>query len=313
MKAHLRHCSLTVPLILWLSGVLFLITTALVGCGLGRRTDHPRLSLQEREQVAVAIATDYVTDHDLDRAKARLAELGVANPVQWIVFLSERYIAEGRDASVVESLIALSQGLGVRTQRMTDYLVASASTATPAVTKRTEQTGTEETRSLPLPDSTSTFVPPTNTPVPMTETPVPPFPTPTSTVTPVPSPFAVARKAANVRSGPGTNYPIIGAAAVGDRFDIVGRNGNSSWWQICCVKEGLGWIYAPLVDSGGNITTVALAAEIPPPPPTDTPAPTPTPVPSVDFRIISQRMWSVQENGGSFDGPSLHCGYGHDI
>ena len=55
-----------------------------------------------------------------------------------------------------------------------------------------------------------------------------------------------------------------------------------------------------------------IAANIPAPPATPTPAapPTPTkaPKPDVDFVVTGVRLWGPQENGGYFDGPSLHCG-----
>jgi len=55
-----------------------------------------------------------------------------------------------------------------------------------------------------------------------------------------------------------------------------------------------------------------VATNIPTPPPTPTPAPPPTPTappkPAIDFVVKSVRLWGPEENGGYFDGPSLHCG-----
>jgi hypothetical protein len=57
---------------------------------------------------------------------------------------------------------------------------------------------------------------------------------------------------------------------------------------------------------------VAVAASISAPQATPTPAPptaTPEPTrPPIDFVVASIRLWGVEENGGYFDGASLHCG-----
>lgn len=45
----------------------------------------------------------------------------------------------------------------------------------------------------------------------------------------------------NVRSGPGTNYPIIGRATAGERFPIIGRSANCTWLQIAR-EGGTGWV-----------------------------------------------------------------------
>ncbi len=50
----------------------------------------------------------------------------------------------------------------------------------------------------------------------------------------------------NVRSGPGTDYSIVGAARVGQQFLVTGRNPAGDWWQIDYEGQN-GWIYAPLV------------------------------------------------------------------
>lgn len=89
----------------------------------------------------------------------------------------------------------------------------------------------------------------------------------------------------NVRGGPGTNYPVVGAATAGDEFPIIGRNEGGDWWQIDFSGQ-TGWMYAPYV-TATNAENVPVATVIPAPPPTDTPTPTPTPEPAAsdpDFR-----------------------------
>ena len=60
----------------------------------------------------------------------------------------------------------------------------------------------------------------------------------------------------NVRGGPGTNYPVIGAAAAGQQYAALSRNAAGDWWQI--EYEGrLAWVY------GGLVTPSAGAANAP--------------------------------------------------
>ncbi|MCD6290177.1 MAG: SH3 domain-containing protein, partial [Anaerolineae bacterium] len=93
-----------------------------------------------------------------------------------------------------------------------------------------------------------TFTPtPTPKPEPTdTPTPIPPTPTPSPTNTPTPlPPAAIPTTNMNVRKGPGTNYPIIGAARAGQVYLITGKNPRGDWWQID-YRGRAGWLYAPL-------------------------------------------------------------------
>ncbi|MFZ1756295.1 MAG: DUF3048 domain-containing protein [Caldilineaceae bacterium] len=71
----------------------------------------------------------------------------------------------------------------------------------------------------------------------------------------------------NVRSGPGTNYPVLEQVLAGQPFEAIGRNEDSSWLKICCPVESdeSGWINAPLVAITAPPETLPLA-EIPPTP-----------------------------------------------
>ena len=114
-----------------------------------------------------------------------------------------------------------------------------------------------------------------------------PVPTATSrpaspTDTPVPVPhFTVNSAQVNVRTGPGTVFPITGTLEQGDRFDISGRNAAGDWLEFCCVNGQRGWINAPLLDVSQEAASIPLAQDIPAAPaPTDTPLPSPnTPAP----------------------------------
>ncbi len=174
------------------------------------------------------------------------------------------------------------------TRTPTHTPTASGPTATPTETNTPGPAPT----SSPTSTLTATRVPtatrtprPTGTPT-ATRTPTPtsaPTRTPTATPTPAPAPyFTVNTALANVRTGPGNNYPVIGTAAQGERYDITARNPANSlraaWMQFCCVNEQSGWIYAPLLIISHDLSAIPIASAIPQPP-TFTPTPTPTPQP----------------------------------
>jgi uncharacterized protein YraI len=110
------------------------------------------------------------------------------------------------------------------------------------------------------------------------------------------SPLVTANLDANVRSGPGTNYSIVGGLAEGESALVTGRNAGTSWWQIS--YEGRSAWIANSVVTANTLAFNAPVVEAPPPPATNTPlpptatslptatsGPTATPVPSTGFRI----------------------------
>ena len=110
-------------------------------------------------------------------------------------------------------------------------------------------------------------------------TPTPPPAEPTATPTPEGVTVTVLQNM-NVRSGPGTNYPIVGAGTAGQSTKVIGRNDDGSWLKIEYPSaDGSGWVFAELVQVTGNPESVAIAQAPPPPPPTPTPVPTEPPVP----------------------------------
>lgn len=148
-------------------------------------------------------------------------------------------------------------------------------------------TPTTEAQAL-VPTWTPTPLLPTDTPVPPTDTPVPPTPapaepTPVPTDTPAPSArMTITNQVANVRSGPGTEYPVIGSVNQGMQFDVTGKNPAGDWFQFCCVNGEVGWMFSQLA-TVENAQLVAVASDIPAPPPTPVPAavqPTNTPLPA---------------------------------
>jgi uncharacterized protein YgiM (DUF1202 family) len=106
-------------------------------------------------------------------------------------------------------------------------------------------------------------------------------PAATNTPEPPSDPVVVTNQGMNVRSGPGTNYAVIGSATTGQRFPVTGKNPQGDWWQINFNGQA-GWLFGQLV-TPQNTGSVQVAANIPAPPPPPTPAPvqpTATPVPA---------------------------------
>jgi hypothetical protein len=86
--------------------------------------------------------------------------------------------------------------------------------------------------------------------------------------------------AVNVRAGPDLAYAVIGSKTLGQTCDIIGRNADSSWWQIRCADGTIGWISNDVVRVTGSVIGVPVIAAPPPPPPAPTPTPAPPPPPS---------------------------------
>lgn len=137
----------------------------------------------------------------------------------------------------------------------------------------------------------STRIPaPTFTPAPAqppsiiipTLTPVPAVPTPTATRVvsddnpsaqienslpaeePNIEPQLIAPGTVNIRSGPGTNYQVVGALNANAPVQVLGRNQDASWWQIEITDGSTGWVASSVV-STSNTDSVPVA-EAPPPP-----------------------------------------------
>jgi hypothetical protein len=85
----------------------------------------------------------------------------------------------------------------------------------------------------------------------------------------------------NVRSGPNTNYPIVGVLIAGQHVPALGRTVGGDWVQIAYpgVPGGVAWVYSPLVQVIGSMPLVE-------PPPTPTPKTTPTIDPTLAAQFI---------------------------
>jgi len=172
---------------------------------------------------------------------------------------------------------AIAGGAPATEVMITQTRVASA-TSSPMYT--TPPTATIEVTATPSATAAAapTLPAPTNTPAPTVT------PTPAATATPE-SPAVMVKSGANIRSGPGTAYPIIGAARVGQRLSVIGQAGG--WWQIA-FAERTGWIWGALVTPNAAARQAPQVKDLPPLPPTQTPAPTaaPSPQPAAQADLV---------------------------
>lgn len=361
----MNHWRLT-PLRLCL--FLLLVTFVLVGCGPEEGESDADMAAQ-----TVRIAQEYQQNGDLGNARAQLETLEVANPTQFLIFLAEERADSNPGSAETTALVQFALALGLQSGQLMDYatqyglLVTSATpTSTPVaqpVAQNVAPAGeapkaeTEiATATIPAavavdatPQATSAAseesaaaeeVPAAANPLP-TQTTAPAALAPTSTAaTTVSKPQVSASNGLNVRSGPGTDYLIVGSLASGETADIIAKNPEGDWWQVTLPAGGTGWVYGPLVQTSGDTASIAVATDIPAAPPTATPlpvaeAPTAAPEqpaeqppaveptaavpppeapPGNDFYRVERRLWSVEETGGAVDsGGSVRCGLKREL
>ncbi len=121
---------------------------------------------------------------------------------------------------------------------------------------------------------------------------------------------ASAKRDANLRSGPGVTYALAGTVSTSQALTLTGQTSDGLWYQLA----GGEWIAAFLVNTS---SAPSLEQAVSPTPPAATPAPTsadPAPATSGnDFVMVQKHLWDPYENGGSLDGPSVHCGLGREL
>lgn len=74
---------------------------------------------------------------------------------------------------------------------------------------------------------------------------------------PLPEVFAEAVGQANLRSGPGIDYPVVGEIAAGTRYRVLARHSLVPWLRLdVATTGGAAWVYAELVTVTGNLAGV---------------------------------------------------------
>lgn len=84
----------------------------------------------------------------------------------------------------------------------------------------------------------------------------------------------------NVRLGPSTDYPIIGALYPGTALDVIGQNAARTWFAVD-YNGRQGWVASSVVVVGGPCGSLPQLEA--PPLPTAAPNPTATPVPTAQI------------------------------
>lgn len=210
-------------------------------------------------------------------------------------------------------------------------LIASPSKPVAIAPTRTPLPPLATATPLPPPPSPSPLPSPTNSPPP-----VEPSPTSTSPAEEIPSPTAAQDRSpqigpsvvagpdtVNLRAGPGKDYPLAGSLPGGQSLPIIGRNADSSWWQVTA-PSGPAWVSASVISTLNTNDTIPVVEAPPAPAPAATsaqadvpaPAPQPTvaatsPVPADSQCDCSANLYNCNDGSFSSDaeaqGCYLHC------
>ena len=94
-----------------------------------------------------------------------------------------------------------------------------------------------------------------------------------------PDVFAEALGQANLRSGPGIDYPQVGEIVAGTRYRVLARHARVPWLRLDVPGVVEAWVYQDLVSVQGNLASVPAVSDFPPlltstAPPSATPTPT---------------------------------------
>ena len=126
---------------------------------------------------------------------------------------------------------------------------------------------------------------------------------PSYTVTPADGTVYIQGIGVNIRSGPGTNYPIIGSASTG--YELT-RTGTVNGWTRVNFKGTVGFVSSTyLTDTAPTTETAAPTVT---PAPTQAPAPTPEapPTPASTFAVQSKDLtYDQAKKAAEADGLSL--------
>ncbi len=142
--------------------------------------------------------------------------------------------------------------------------------------------------------------------------------TPQPSPTPTPDGVFITIESArqNVRTGPGTNYAVLGQLQQGEQRQVIGANIDFTWVVIEYRGQN-GWLSASIADIFGSRESVPIVAAPPtptPPPATSTPlAPTAPPIPDIVVvaasppqitqGVLTVINVTVANQGGAASGP----------
>ena len=199
-------------------------------------------------------------------------------------------------------VIVCLQLLGCRQSRPPDTPVASHTqqaivtpipTYTPIAQSVTQQRNSQSV--VPEADVSKARATPTTEIVPVPTSPTAtatatrqPTATATRQPTATPTPEYYVTGSANLRSGPGTNYDIVGGRQPNDVLSPIARTADGEWIQV---DDNI-WIWSGLVEGDVEKLSVTLT---PVPTATHPPSPTFTPTPQVQVQVKSTPTLTIQE------------------
>ena len=159
---------------------------------------------------------------------------------------------------------------------------------------------TEEPTPLPTLEPSPTPQQPTATPMSIADAPEQiPTPEPTNEPAEKRAPIVTAgENDVNMRSGPGTEYDVVSTLEAGQSLEIVGRNADSSWWQVS-TSDGLCWV-ADSVSTASNVDDSIPVIEAPP-------APIPTEPPSTVESTTEPLPTEPSTSGGGTGSTPFEC------
>ncbi len=122
-------------------------------------------------------------------------------------------------------------------------------------------------------------------------------PTPAATATPEGAYVEITRNVQNVRSGPGTNYDVIGQLRSGETAQVIGANVDFSW-VVISFRGGNGWLSTDILNLVGDRRQIPIIAAPPTPtPPPATATPTAQPFPDIVITGVTPNRLTL---GASF-------------
>lgn len=137
-------------------------------------SDPSKVRREFIEEYILIIAAQHALDGDIERARERLNQLGLADPVEAVAQVTNRSIAQGGDPITLRTLAGLSYSLGIGTSGMAVYLQTATPTSTPPATSTDTPTRTPTATQTSRPTLTATPQPEPSTPTPQpTSTPSP--------------------------------------------------------------------------------------------------------------------------------------------
>lgn len=94
----------------------------------------------------------------------------------------------------------------------------------------------------------------------------------------------ISASSANLRAGPGTQYPTVGNAFSSETYEIIASNNDQTWYQVRLANNETAWIASSVSVVAANSEPITVAAIIPPAPtlePTKIPQPAAAPIPTL--------------------------------